>query len=617
MQHLQWSFVSSVILVCVCVAHYVIADTYYIVTSTSSSCPGEFSGDPCLTLQQYAANLNQDSNITLMLESGTHELQDPVVTITSISEVIMIAEGAQIGFYPPRQTYYYYSGYISYYYFSFSINNILTIRLSGIHFSCTAGYICQFRMEYVQELIIEDCSFEGVELDLYYITSAVILQSCFYDVSALSITSSSTEITKSTFSNNTQAISFDSYREYYALTISESTFINNTSTYKGAAVYVSDFGNGQFSILINASIFIDNTAAIEGGALYLGGRFSNATGTITNSTFIYNSANSSNCGAISVTQNNIDLQLMNSVFYHNRANGDGGAACVRNADLIISKCTFVQNHALGNGGAFLLDNSTVDINFTLFKNNNAGQDGGALATYAYPSSYMIIQSSFIDNHAEDDGGAVFIGRMGSDLEIEQSTFINNHATDRGGAITIYGSMLIVIATNVYSNMANLGNSICSCDSEVKTSFPDTYGQIDPTNSLCTNYDTTINYHDLPLVHEQGYPNTIQLSRSGEATCPLLTSDNSLHGELRKTSIVANTAVTISVTLALALLLYIIITKVVQYRMTQRATSDGVTPNCDQIDPLYEEARDCTSKSDTKDIEMIPNVVYGKHTTSLN
>ena len=92
--------------------------------------------------------------------------------------------------------------------------------------------------------------------------------------------------------------------------------------------------------------------------------------------------------------------------------------------------------------------------------------------------------------------------------------------------------------------------------------------------------------------------------------------NTLYGELQKTSIAAYTAVTISVTLAIALLLYIIITKVVQYRITRRATSNGVTPiaSSDQMDPVYEEARDCASKSDTKDIEMIPNVVYGKHTT---
>ena len=65
-------------------------------------------------------------------------------------------------------------------------------------------------------------------------------------------------------------------------------------------------------------------------------------------------------------------------------------------------------------------------------------------------------------------------------------------------------------------------------------------------------------------------------------------------------------------------MYIIFTKAFQYRMTQRsrATSEGVAPAGDQEDPLYDEARVyASSKTDTKDIEMMPNVVYGKHTTS--
>ena len=611
---MQWNLVSSVMLVCFCTAHYVIADTYYIITSPSSSCPGEFNGEPCLTLQQYATDPGQGSNITLMLEFGTHKLQNPVMLIERLDHFTMITEGAQIVFsasrHVPNVIYcpYFSRGIIPSYYL---IYDVLIIHISGIHFSCPANSVCKISMNSVQELIIEDCSFQGIQLDLETITSAVILRSCFYNVSTLSIRHSSVKITKTTFSNNTlaPAVDFYSYSRYYALIISESTFTNNESPYRGAALYAS--GGGESSILINASIFVNNTASSgEGGALYLNGKFSNIT--ITKSVFIYNSAHGSNCGAISVAQNSIGLQLQDSVFYYNTANGDGGAACIRNAHVTISKCTFIKNHAVGNGGAFLLDNGTMNFNSTLFKNNRAGQDGGALATYAYSSRYMIMESSFIDNIAEDDGGAVFIGRAGSHLRIEQSIFRNNHATDRGGAITIYGSRLIVITTNVYDNMADLGNSICACNSEVVTSFTD--GQRDPAHSECTNYDINIKSYDLPVVQEQGYPDSIQLStRSGETTCSLLTKDNTLYGELRKTSIAAYSAVTLSVTLALALVLYIIITKVVQYRTTRRATSDGVTPTSDQIDPLYEEARDCTSKSDTRDIEMMPNVVYGKHT----
>ena len=214
---------------------------------------------------------------------------------------------------------------------------------------------------------------------------------------------------------------------------------------------------------------------------------------------------------------------------------------------------------------------------------------------------------------------MFIGCAGSILRVRQSTFNNNQAFDRGGAITIiYGSRIDMITTNVYNNIADLGNSMCTCSSVVNTSF--SKGQKDTTQRECTNYDTSINEHDLPVIQEQDYPDITHLSsKNWEATCSL-SMDSSLYGELRKASATAYTAVTISVTLALALLLYIIFTKVFQYHATQRsqtiATSEGVVPAGDQEDPLYDEARDyASSKTDTKDIEMMPNIIYGKHTTS--
>lgn len=220
------------------------------------------------------------------------------------------------------------------------------------------------------------------------------------------------------------------------------------------------------SVLINTSIFVNNTAVTgDGGALYLAGVDFNTAIYITGCTFIYNTASHGSCGTISVQDVNVDVT--ESVFYYNRANGDGGVACIRSANIAVSKSTFVQNSAVGNGGTFLLDESNMYINLTLFKNNRAGQDGGALATYVYPSTYIIYQSTFVDNHADDDGGAVFIGCAGSILRVELSTFNNNHATDRGGVITIYGSTMAVITTNVYNNMANLGNSMCACSSNVK------------------------------------------------------------------------------------------------------------------------------------------------------
>jgi hypothetical protein len=43
----------------------------------------------------------------------------------------------------------------------------------------------------------------------------------------------------------------------------------------------------------------------------------------------------------------------------------------------------------------------------------------------------------------------------------------------------------MITTNVYDNVADLGNSMCTCSSEVNTSFP--AGQGDTIQPECTNY----------------------------------------------------------------------------------------------------------------------------------
>ena len=631
------------------------AETYHIVTSPSSPCAGEFIGEPCLTLKQYAASPSQDSNVTLVIESGTHRLQIEAELATRIDYFTMLAghghkdiDATHIVFYDPRSIYYYYSHY--------TINYALTSHISRIHFSSSAGYTLDIRIENVQQLFIEDCTFQGVQIYLSEVINAVILQTCFYNGSGLTAHSSIVKITRCTFRNNTQAVDFYSYSTSYniSLSISESTFINNmyiyTSAYTGgAAVYIRVPRYSR--VLINASIFVNNTAVARGGALYLhftgntklnsahitGCTFMNNTVItqeggalyltgdsnvapiyITACTFIYNLANSSNCGAISVQD--INVTITDSNFYYNRANGDGGVACVRSANINITNSTFVQNIAVGNGGALLLDESNVHVSSNLFKNNRAGQDGGALATYVHPSTYMIIQSTFTDNYAADDGGAVFIGCAESILRVSLTTFSNNQATDRGGAITLYGSRIDMITTNVYDNMAYLGNSMCTCSSEVNTSL--SAGQRDTTQPECTNYDTNINYHDLPLVQEQGYPDIIHLS--AVITCShstafevILSTDTSLYNELQRASATAYAAVTISVTVALAVVLYVIITKAFQYRAIRlsRATSDGAPPADDQGDPLYDEARVdyASTETDTKDIEMMPNVVYGKHT----
>ena len=64
---------SVLILLSVTINH-VACDRFYIVTSPSSSCPGQFTGEPCLTLQQFASSPGRSLSVSVIMESGNHTL---------------------------------------------------------------------------------------------------------------------------------------------------------------------------------------------------------------------------------------------------------------------------------------------------------------------------------------------------------------------------------------------------------------------------------------------------------------------------------------------------------------------------------------------------------------
>ena len=53
---------------------YSTCERFNIVPSPDSTCSGEFTGEPCLTLEQYVANPSLSSNITLEVHPGNHQL---------------------------------------------------------------------------------------------------------------------------------------------------------------------------------------------------------------------------------------------------------------------------------------------------------------------------------------------------------------------------------------------------------------------------------------------------------------------------------------------------------------------------------------------------------------
>jgi hypothetical protein len=77
------SQISCALLLCcsICIANLVSGEQFYIVTSLDSPCPTREQGEPCLTLEQYANNPSQGPRVTLVMESGNHDLKQQFDTI--------------------------------------------------------------------------------------------------------------------------------------------------------------------------------------------------------------------------------------------------------------------------------------------------------------------------------------------------------------------------------------------------------------------------------------------------------------------------------------------------------------------------------------------------------
>jgi predicted outer membrane repeat protein len=140
------------------------------------------------------------------------------------------------------------------------------------------------------------------------------------------------------------------------LTVTNSTFSNNTGTQYGGAIW-----NESGGIVMNvANSTFDGNAAISrsAGAIQFDGFGGNATGSILNSTFTNNSC-SNYGGAVNVdgSSGNAQLTIANCTFDGNLAGWGGGIAMDGsggNATVTIASCTFSGNYSTTLGDALYL-----------------------------------------------------------------------------------------------------------------------------------------------------------------------------------------------------------------------------------------------------------------------
>lgn len=204
-----------------------------------------------------------------------------------------------------------------------------------------------------------------------------------------------------------------------------STVKDNRASQDGGGIYVDEGGTMQ----ISDSTFDDNDAEGEGGAVYAGGG---------------------------------DVTITKSTFEDNAADFDGGAVSIHEGRVTVTTSFFTTNSAEGAGGAiFAGENGRYSINHSSFADNSASL-GGALSDYtdgALASPSRISASTFAFNDATYGGGAIFyIGY--EELNIVNSTFSSNQASQGGAFEAGFTTGPITIANSTfYGNAATTGATL--------------------------------------------------------------------------------------------------------------------------------------------------------------
>jgi predicted outer membrane repeat protein len=274
---------------------------------------------------------------------------------------------------------------------------------------------------------------------------------------------------------NGGAIEVAAFSTSLELEIRDSKFLNNSASFIGGALYMSDIS--QTDIL--NSEFRDNSAGRGGGGLYANQMPIN----IDNNLFFRNSGSRVGGGVLIQTEGEI-AEVTNSTFVENKAEpessaGGGGIAVFAQSIVNIRGSFFLNNTAVNKGGAVwnnpglpdrgiqvlsdtVFDGNSAalggaisndspggggDINLisgVTFKNNTTTGNGGAINNGS--RIHNILNSTFSANMADDRGGAIF-NASAAETYVNFSTFVDNMAAGVGGGAFFDDSAMSIHAKN--------------------------------------------------------------------------------------------------------------------------------------------------------------------------
>ena len=239
------------------------------------------------------------------------------------------------------------------------------------------------------------------------------------------------------------------------VTLSRCTLVNNkaTSTYNTVTnsyvVRTASF-DGSMTDCIVRDNYVSSIGAMAIGITIVG----SSSNKVSNTKFMNNYATSTNGNAFGAA-----LQVLgtvsNSTFEYNQANSDvnnshAGALCFRPGSTVYN-CTFIGNIAYR--GAATTFHASGELKDCIFINNTATGFGGAISTgYDGTTGQKVkISNSYFEGNAAPIGGA--ITTHGNDITVDNSTFISNKAADDGGAVYVVDDGITILNSNFGNNSA--------------------------------------------------------------------------------------------------------------------------------------------------------------------
>ncbi len=256
-------------------------------------------------------------------------------------------------------------------------------------------------------------------------------------------------VTSSTFTNNTSGADGGAIADPGTLTLTDCTIENNSAPFGGGI-------DNEGTLTITGSTIEANTANKSGG---FGGGIDNDDGgmaTLTSTTVAMNSAFFNGGGVLNAGSS--ALAVNNSTFSANTA-ASGAGIYSESSTLTVTDSTLTGNDATGTtshagGGGVYNSGGTASITGSTLSGNTAAQAGGGI--FANAGALTILDSTFSGNSAGlatplvGAGGGLY--ENGGTLKVTDSTIAGNSAEWVGAGIDENaGTLTAVNCTIAYNN----------------------------------------------------------------------------------------------------------------------------------------------------------------------